>query len=78
MELRLSPNADDTASRARLEVRWRADPDNLAKGAVDYLVEVRSGQDVLAEKTITHNGKSPQKAIFTQDDFDDLEDECAI
>ena len=74
LELRLSPNADDTACRARLEVRWRADPENLAKGAVDYLVEIRSGQDVLAQKTITHNGKSPQKAIFTQDDFDDLEE----
>ena len=75
LELRLSPNIDDPATRARLEVRWKSDPDTLAKGVVDYLVQVISGLDVLADKTVTHNGKSPQKAIFTQDDFDELDED---
>ena len=74
LELRLSLNPEDRTTRARLEVRWKADPDDLAKGAAEYQVEVRSGQDVLAEKTISHTGRSPQKAVFTQDDFDDLDE----
>ena len=76
LELRLNSNAEDTANRARLEVRWRADPENLAKAVVDYLVEIRCGPDVLADKTVAHNGKSTQKAIFTQEDFDDLEEDA--
>lgn len=76
LELRLNPNADNPKDRARMEVRWKIDPDTLAKGAVDYVVEVRSGQDVLAEKTISHSGKSPQKIVFTQDDFDDIEEDA--
>jgi len=52
LELRLSPNGDEPASRARLEVRWKTDPETLPKGSVEYLIEVRSGQDVLAEKTV--------------------------
>lgn len=74
LELRLNPNADNPKERARMEVRWKAEPETLAKGAVDYIVEVRAGQDVLAEKSVTHSGKSPQKAVFTQDDFEDIEE----
>jgi len=76
LELRLSSNPEDRANRARLEVRWKVDPDGLAKGAVEYQVEVRSGQDVLAERSISHTGRSPQKAVFTQDDFDDLDEDA--
>jgi DNA phosphorothioation-dependent restriction protein DptH len=76
LELRLSSNADDRTTRARLEVRWKTDPDTLTKGVVEYLVQVTSGQDVLAEKTVSHTGKSPQKAVFVQDDFDDLEEDA--
>lgn len=74
LELRLNPNADNPKDRARMEVRWTAEPDTLAKGAVDYVVEVRAGQDVLAERAVSHTGKSPQKVVFTQDDFEDIEE----
>ncbi|MBK8115442.1 MAG: hypothetical protein IPK44_13380, partial [Candidatus Accumulibacter sp.] len=57
----------------RLEVRWEAEPATLAKGAADYLVEIRAGGDALAEKTVTHAARGPQKCVFTQDDFGDLE-----
>jgi hypothetical protein len=74
LEFRLNPNAENPKDRARMEVRWNAEPDTLAKGAVDYVVEVRAGQDVLAEKAISHTGRSPQKVVFTQDDFEDIEE----
>jgi DNA phosphorothioation-dependent restriction protein DptH len=75
LELRLNPNeAVNPKDRARMEVRWKTDPDTLAKGTVEFIVEVRSGQDVLAEKAISHSGKSPQKVVFIQDDFEDIEE----
>jgi DNA phosphorothioation-dependent restriction protein DptH len=64
---------DNPQQRVRLEVRWEAEPATLAKGAADYLVEIRAGDDALAEKTITHAARGPQKCVFTQDDFADLE-----
>ena len=64
---------DNPQQRVRLEVRWDADPATLAKGAVDYIVEIRAGGDALAEKTVTHAARGPQKCVFTQDDFGDLE-----
>lgn len=76
LELRLNPSSDNPKDRARMEVRWKTDPDTLAKAAADFVVEVRSGQDVLAEKSICHSGKSPEKVVFTQDDFEDIEEDA--
>ncbi len=64
---------DNPQQRVRLEVRWEAEPATLAKGAADYLVEIRAGGDALAGKTVTHAVRGPQKCVFTQDDFGDLE-----
>ncbi len=61
---------DSPQQRVRLEVRWDALPATLAKGGVDYTVEVRSGGTILAEKISSHTAKNPQKCIFTQDDFE--------
>jgi hypothetical protein len=72
--LLLDPDGDNPQERARLEVRWKVEPDTLAKGAVDYLVEVRTELDVLAEKSVSHTGKSLQKATFTQDDFENIDE----
>jgi hypothetical protein len=65
---------DNPQQRVRLEVRWETEPITLAKGAVEYAVEVRAGHDVLAEKSISHSAKGPQKCIFTQDDFGEIEE----
>jgi hypothetical protein len=35
---------------------------------------VRAGSDILAEKTVSHVAKGPQKCVLTQDDFGDLEE----
>lgn len=65
---------DHPLQRVRLDVRWETDPATLAKGAVEYAVEVRADEDVLAEKTISHSGKGAQKCVFTQDDFGEIEE----
>jgi DNA phosphorothioation-dependent restriction protein DptH len=64
---------DNPQQRARLEVHWETEPSPLAQGAVDYTVEIRAGGDVLAGKTVTHAARGPQKCVFTQDDFGELE-----
>jgi len=64
---------DNPQQRVRLEVRWEVEPATLAKGAVDYIVDIRAGGDALAEKTVTHAARGLQKCVFTQDDFGDLE-----
>jgi len=74
LNLRLSQD-DSPDSRVRLEVRWDSEPTSLAKGAVDYSVEIRAGTDVLAEKLVSHSPKGPQKCVFTQDDFGELEED---
>lgn len=76
LELRLDPDSDHPKSRSRLEVRWKVEPETLSKGSIDYLVEVCSGPDVLADKTINHTGKNPQKAVFTEEDFEELDEQA--
>lgn len=65
---------DNPQHRVRLEVRWETEPTTMAKGSVEYAVEVRAGRDVLAEKVISHSAKGPQKCLFTQDDFGEIEE----
>ncbi|SDF81814.1 hypothetical protein SAMN05216466_101172 [Paraburkholderia phenazinium] len=77
LELRLKAdyaNGDDPKDRARLEVRWKSDPASLPKGAVDYQIEIRAGNDVLAEKAISHATKPDQRCVFVQDDFVELDE----
>jgi DNA phosphorothioation-dependent restriction protein DptH len=73
LEWRLSLE-DNPQNRPRLEVRWTAEPADLARGAVDYHVEVRAGGDALAEKTVSHAAGARQRCVFTQDDFSDIEE----
>ncbi len=65
---------DNPQQRVRLEVRWETEPATLAKGSMDYTVEIRAGGDALAEKSVSHVAKGPQKCVFTQDDFGELEE----
>jgi DNA phosphorothioation-dependent restriction protein DptH len=73
-ELRLNGNFEELSNRARLEVRWKTDPAQMAKGTVDYIVQIKSGNDVLAEKSVSHRPKNFQQCVFTQDDFGDLDE----
>ena len=68
------PLNDNPQQRVRLEVHWQTEPAALARGAVDYAVEIRAGEDILATRTVSHAARGPQKCVFVQDDFGDLEE----
>src|SRR4030067_2691946 len=65
----LDPQASGR-SQSKLEVRWEGLPNTLAKGSVEYSIAIVSGDEELAEKKVTHSGRSPQKCTFTLDDFE--------
>src|SRR5439155_17708727 len=55
---------------SKLEVRWKARPDNLAEGAVEYRVVIMTDMDEeLASREIPHTAKKEEKCHFTNDDF---------
>jgi hypothetical protein len=70
----INPTPASAKDRSKLEVRWKANPEGLRAGTVEYSVSVIAGDDLLAEQRIVHSGKEPQKAKFTEDDFSELED----
>ncbi len=65
--------AATSKDRARLTVRWAAEPDTLAAGAVEYLARVVSGEDELAAVTVPHRAKPQQQAVFDLEHFEELE-----
>lgn len=78
--LPLNAEGVDSGATAKLEARWKVRPSNLQAGAVDYRVEVLttvSGEQ-LAAQDLTHAKKPKQKAIFTDEDFQDLPDDVRV
>ena len=76
LELRLPLPDADGAGSAKLDVRWTVQPEMLPAGAASYQVTVHAGGDVLAERTLDHKGRREQKVIFSQDDFDELDEDA--
>jgi DNA polymerase III delta prime subunit len=77
--LLLSPDADRIGDYSRLEVRWRVQPDNLEKGAVEYRVAVVTDMDEeLASREVPHGGAREEKCRFTNDDFTTLSDDALV
>jgi DNA phosphorothioation-dependent restriction protein DptH len=75
----LDPDADKTGDYSKLEVRWKARPDNLAKGAVEYRVVIVTDMDEeLVSREVSHTGKKEEKCRFTNDDFSMLNDDALI
>ena len=64
---------DPENPKTKLEVRWKTEPEMLPRGSVNYEVRVFAGSEVLASRQIEHSGKSEQKVIFTDEDFEDLD-----
>ena len=62
--------------QGRLEVRWTTEPDLLATGTVEYSVSIMAGDEELAAETVAHRDKSPQKAVFSLEDFEDLDSDA--
>ena len=59
--------------RGQLEVRWTTEPEQLAKGSVEDRVTVMAGDEELAEQTLVHKDRPPQRAVFGPEDFEDLD-----
>ncbi|MGE3540245.1 MAG: ATP-binding protein [Candidatus Tectimicrobiota bacterium] len=75
----LKPDADKTGDYSKLEIRWRARPDNLEKGAVEYRVVILTDmEEELAFREVVHTGKKEEKCRFTNDDFSLLSDDALI
>jgi hypothetical protein len=75
----LNPDADRTGEYSRIEVRWRARPDNLEQGAVAYRVAVVTDMvEELAVLEVSHAGKREEKCRFSNDDFSTLSEEALI
>jgi len=77
-ELRLSLDADNPQTRKLLEVRWECFPDSLKKGCVDFVVDVMAGEDALASRTLSHNGKAEQRCSFSPEDFSGLTENSSL
>ncbi len=75
----LKPDADQTGDYSKLEVIWKARPDNLQKGAVEYRVVIATGMDEeLAIRDIVHSAKKEEKCRFSNDDFSTLSENALI
>ncbi len=75
----LKPGAEQTGDYSKLEVRWRARPENLEKGAVEYRVVIATGMDEeLATRELAHSAKREEKYRFSNDDFSALSEDALI
>jgi DNA phosphorothioation-dependent restriction protein DptH len=75
----LDPKAAETANYSKLEIRWKAEPANLKKGAVEYRVAIVSDMDEeLASRELPHAGKTVEKCRFSDDDFSLLNEDALI
>ncbi|MDP6676728.1 MAG: hypothetical protein QGI29_04100, partial [Pirellulales bacterium] len=75
----LNPEADKTGDYSKLEVHWKAQPDNLEKGAIEYQVVIMTDMDEeLTTRDVSHTGKKEEKCRFTNDDFSMLSEDALI
>lgn len=68
-ELHYVIDSDHPEDSKPLTVRWRVKPADLPKAFVDYQVEIRSGTDILASKSVSHRDKPVQECRFLGSDF---------
>ena len=75
----LKPDAEKTGDYSKLEVKWKARPDNLEKGAVEYRVAIVTDmEEELASRDVSHSGKREEKCRFSNDDFSTLSEDALI
>ena len=75
LKLSINPNPSNAKERSKLEVRWKALPEGLRQGAVEYSVSIMSSNDVLAEQKVVHTGKEIQRCKFTDEEFVELDED---
>lgn len=75
--LRHDPQRPDEYSK--LEIHWKARPDHLEKGAVEYRVAIVTDmEEEIASREVSHSAKRDEKCRFTNDDFSTLSDDALI
>jgi len=75
----LKPDADKTGDYSKLEVKWKARPQNLGKDAVEYRVAIVTDMDEeLASHEVPHSGKAEEKCGFSNDDFATLSEDALV
>lgn len=75
----LNPDANQARDYSQLQVKWKARPDNLEKGAAEYHVEIRTEMDEeLTSREVAHSARSEEKCRFNNDDFSDLSEGALI
>ena len=68
-ELILDPDAEHTGHYAKLEIRWKAHPQNLEKGAAEYIVSIETAMETLCSQQVAHSAKREEKCRFNDGDF---------
>ena len=77
--LTLNPEAKQARDYSQLEVRWKARPANLEKGAAEYRIAITTDMDEeLATREVAHSARSGEKCKFNNDDFSDLGEDALI
>lgn len=73
-------DTDDLKASIRLEVRWKARPRHLEKGAADYRVQVlTNGTDSeVAGHDVPHTAKTHEKVVFGLEDFSEVEEGAVL
>ena len=75
----VDPKADANGNYSRVEIRWKARPDNLEKGAVQYHVAmITDMNEELASREVSHSAKKEEKCRFTNDDFSMLSEDALL
>jgi len=75
----LKGDAEKTGDYSKLEVKWKARPEHLEKGAVEYRVAIVTDMDEeLASREITHSAKREETCRFSNDDFSTLSEDALI
>ncbi len=60
--------------KSKLVCRWKAEPSGLQKGSVSFEARVLIGDQEVAAHNVDHNGSAIQQVVFSDEDFDELED----
>ena len=79
-ELILKPEAEQSSNYSKLEIKWRTDPDNLGKNAVDYRIEVLTGnmEEEIAGLEVGHSARKEERCRFSNDDFSVLNEDALV
>ena len=76
----LKPEAEQSGDYSKLEIKWKVNPDNLDKNAVDYHVSVLTGnmEEELAVREVSHSARREERCRFNNDDFSSLNEDALV